>query len=596
MKYCTRFLLICLALLVAISLASPTLVLGQGGETKSAEEDSTKKDKKKKDLPLEPGRTLEFTTEEGSWISLDVSPDGQTIAFDMLGDLYSMPISGGTATRLTSGMAYDTQPRFSPDGKRLVFISDSTGNDNVWLLELDSKERRALTKDKTDSYLSPEWTPDGNYIVVSKAGARFAVAKLWLLHVDGGGGVALTKEEERNRPRNQQFKTIGAAFGDNERYIWYAQRRGDWQYNAIFPQYQLARYDRDTGESIVMTSRFGSAIRPTLSPDGKTLVYATRHEHETGLRIRDLASGEEKWLAYPVQRDDQEARATMDTFPGYSFTPDSRNIIVSYGGKIWKVPSDGGEAQNIAFKVDVDVPLGPEVRFDYEISDDPTFVARQIRDAVPSPDGKQIAFTALDRLWVMKLDDGEPKRLTKLDIGEHYPIWSPDGKWIAFVTWEAENGGHTTKVRSSGGKPTQLTDMAAVYRMPAWSPDGQRIVAIRAHARDLQESISFFRGGLAEQFVYVPANGGATVEIGPTEGRSAPHFTDNPDRIYAYNSREGLVSMRWDGTDVKAHVKVTGPKFPGARNPSNASVVLMAPRGDQALAQVNYDLYVVTVP
>ncbi len=414
-------------LITAFFLTTLGTGFGQTEES-TAKEDSTKKEKKeKKGLPLEPGRTLEFTAEEGSWISLDVSPDGKTIVFDLLGDLYSMPITGGSATRLTSGMAYDVQPRFSPNGERVVFISDSSGSDNIWTLDLKSKERNQLTKGKTDFHLSPEWTPDGNYIVASKGTGRFRVGKLWLFHLDGGSGVRLIKiKGEKDKPRNQQLKTIGAAFGKDARYIWYAQRHGDWQYNAIFPQYQLARYDRDTGKSTVMTSRFGSAIRPALSPDGKLLVYATRYEHQTGLRIRTLATGDEKWLAYPVQRDDQEARATMDAFPGYSFTPDSRYIIISYGGKIWRVSVDGSEPANIPFTADVNLALGPEVRFDYKIDDEPKFIARQIREAVPSPDGKKIAFTALDKLWVMNLN-GSPKRLTKSNLGEHYPAWSPDG-------------------------------------------------------------------------------------------------------------------------------------------------------------------------
>ena len=164
-----RFLVIFLTLLFSVTIANSTPGFAQEEETKAAEEDSTKKEKK--GLPLEPGRTLEFTAQEGSWISLDVSPDGKTIVFDLLGDLYSMPISGGSATRLTSGMAYDVQPRFSPNGERVVFISDSSGSENVWTLDLKSKERNQLTKGKTDFHLSPEWTPDGNSLWPPKAQA-----------------------------------------------------------------------------------------------------------------------------------------------------------------------------------------------------------------------------------------------------------------------------------------------------------------------------------------------------------------------------------------------------------------------------------------
>src|SRR5689334_9580607 len=98
-----------------------------------------------------------------------------------------------------------------------------------------------------------------------------------------------------------------------------------------------------------MTARYGSAFRPALSPDGKWLVYGSREKTETGLRIRDLATGEERWLAYPVQRDDQESRGTLDVLPGYSFTPDSRSVVASYGGEIWRVPVAGGAASKIPF-------------------------------------------------------------------------------------------------------------------------------------------------------------------------------------------------------------------------------------------------------
>jgi Tol biopolymer transport system component len=582
-------------LIVVIGIAA--VISPQAGSLAGAAEKTPGDEKEKAELPLTPGRTLEYTATEGTWISLDVSPDGRTIVFDLLGDLYTLPLAGGVATRITHGMPFDAQPRFSPDGKQVVFVSDENGSDNVWLLDLETNKRRALTKGKTENYVSPEWTPDGEYLVVSRSSGVFQPPGLWLIHVDGGSGTQLIKTPgDEEKPRQQKTKTLGASFGDDPRYIWYAQRTGDWQYNAALPQFQLARYDRDEGKSVVMTSRQGSAMRPALSPDGKLLAYATRYDHETGLRLRELDTGAERWLAYPVQRDDQEARATLDAFPGYSFTPDSREVVVSYGGEIWRVPVDGSEATRVDFSAGVALDLGDEVRFDYRIDTEPTFVARQIRGAVPSPDGGQVAFTALDQLWVMELD-GEPKRLGVSEAGQHFPAWSPDGKWIAYVTWSDPDGGFIYKTRADGrGAPVRLTDASGLYTHTAWSPDGERIVAIRTSARDLQESTGYFVGGLAAEFVHVPAGGGELTVIGPTEGRTDPHFTDDPERIYAYSSGEGLLSMRWDGTDVKAHVKVTGAKLPGESEPESASRILMAPAGDQAVAQVGHHLYTVTVP
>ncbi|HEX9704694.1 MAG TPA: amidohydrolase family protein [Gemmatimonadales bacterium] len=582
-------------------------------------------DTTKKGLPLEPARWARFTAEKGTWISVDVSPDGQMIVFDLLGDLYTLPIAGGKATRLTHGMAHDMQPRFSPDGKRIVFVSDRSGDDNVWIVSADGRDTVELTTGVDMTYLSPDWSPDGRYVVVAK-GTPFSNEKLYLYHVRGGRGLPLVE----GLPG---LRMMGPSFGPDPRYIWYAQRNGAWQYNAVFPQYQVGVYDRETGTRTTMTSRYGSAIRPAVSPDGKWLAYASRHDAETGLRVRELATGEERWLAYPIQRDDQEALATMDVLPGYSWTPDSRAIVISYGGQLWRVPADGAAASRIAFTVDAEVAVGPEVRFDYPIADSATFTLKQIRDAVPSPDGRRVAFTALDRLYVLDLPGGAPRRLTTQDVGEYHPTWSPDGSSIAFVTWD-DQGGHIMKARATGGAPTRLTRVAAFYQRTAWSPDSRRIVAMRAAARDLKDAVDpFVFDGLGAEFVWVPADGGDVTVIGPAAGRNFPHFASDPNRLYSYGFVPpesppppgtggpppfALVSTRLDGTDLKLHLRVTWrlPLTPGGWEVSRTSdllmprdfdrepvvpqfpadIVLMAPKGDLALAQVNNDMYAVVVP
>jgi Tol biopolymer transport system component len=554
-------------------------------------------------------------------MSLDVSPDGQTVVFDLLGDLYTIPITGGTATRLTSGMGHDWAPRFSPDGTRLVFVSDRSGDNNLWLLSLGDGEARPLTKGVAYTYLSPDWTPDGQYVVVARGGGLIGLEKLWLFHADGGTGLPLIRQPPA-------LKTVGPAFGPDGRYVWYAQRSGAWQYNAVLPQYQIGVYDRETGTRTTMSSRYGSAFRPALSPDGRWLTYGSRHDAETGLVLRELATGEERWLAYPIQRDDQESEATMDVLPGYAFTPDSRAVVMSYGGEIWRVPVDGSPATKIPFTVNAEIPVGPEVAFQYPIDDTPTFTVKQIRDAVPSPDGRRLAFTALDRVYVMDLPAGTPRRLTTQETGEYFPAWSPDGAAIAFVSWD-DRQGYLMRVPAAGGTPRRLSP-AAVYTQPAWSPDGRRIVALRVAAREVQEAIDPFLAGLGAEIVWVPAEGGAATVVGPVNGRSRPHFTRDPERIYYYGrvpAPEGqpttvaLLSARWDDTDPKAHLRVTWriPIFSGAWEASrtsdilmprrfddeareealpqaSADLVMMAPTGDRALAQINNDVYVIAVP
>ncbi|MFY0594487.1 MAG: PD40 domain-containing protein [Roseivirga sp.] len=580
---------------------------GQGDTTETGQE-------KFKDLPLKAERTIKFNTTEGTWLSLDISPDGKTIIFDMMGDLYTIPFTGGKATRITDGMAYDTQPRYSPDGKHIVFTSDRSGNDNIWTMELASEETKQITKSQNEWFQSAEWSPDGEYIVVAR-GRRSH--KLFMYHKDGGGGFQLIKSPNG-------LKTIEPTFSPDGRYIYYSRRNGAWNYNAQLPQYQIATYDRENGQNANITSRYGSAFSPTLSPDGKWMVYGSRYEDQTGLVLRDLSTGDEKWLAYPVQRDDQESIAPLGVLPAMTFTPDSKELLASYDGKIHRIPVNGGSAKEIQFNVDLEIDMGPRVKFDYPISDEKDMIITQIRDAVPSPDGKMLAFTALNKLYVMEMPSGEPKRLSDAEMTEAQPAWSPDGKSLVYVTWEDAVGGSIYKVNVEGRpRPVKLTKTSAIYNNPAWHKNG-RLVFTKGSAQNLRDAAGPTAPRSSEDLVWMSADGGDINFIMKTNGRSNPHFVNANDRIYL-NSFQGLSSVRWDGTDEKRHVSITGITVYGSNPaddhlkhgalgqrrpdvlpmdldakennpPSRASWIKMAPEGDKALAQINNNVYVVTVP
>lgn len=555
-------------------------------------EDSTKNEKKP--LPLEGARSVAFNTDEGSWISLDVSPDGKTIVFELLGDLYTLPMTGGEAKRITDGMAFDSQPRYSPDGSRIVFISDRDGDENLWIAKADGSEPAPLTKGKSNVFRSPDFTPDGKYVVASKATPGTPPSmQLWMYHVDGGSGVKLTG----NSDETKNLFGLGPAFGKDPRYVWFTERTAAGSvYNQLNFRWQLAVYDRLTGEHFRQSDRYGAAMRPVLSADGKWLVYAQRWDAQTGLRLRDLQSGDDKWLVYPVTRDDQESASTRDLMPGSSFTPDSQALVTSYDGKIWRVEIPDGRATAIPFKANVDLKLGPKVAFDYPIEQGPVR-AQQIRSARLSPDGTRLAFTALEHVYVMDFPKGTPRRVSKDTAGEHHPAWSPDGKYIAYVTWSDEDGGHVYRVAAEGGQPERLTRVSSFYSDPVFSPDSQRIVVVRGPREERQEDFSpAGRGGQALELVWVPAAGGTATLISPYRGEGRPHFGADPNRIYSWEGRRGLVSFRWDGTDRQTHAKITGYKAPLAADPGPADDVVMGPDGEHALVTSEYKVYVVTIP
>ena len=324
-------------LLTTVSLALLLTASGARAQTPAQNDSSAAAAGKERSLPLIAARTLDITVDEGTWLSLDLSPDGSTILFELLGDFYTLPIGGGEATRITDGPAYDMQPRYSPDGSLIVFVSDRDGSENLWLANADGTDARSLTRGERENYLSPVFTPDGQYVIATKG------SQLWLYHVDGGSGVQLTGHGEGPQPAH-----MGAAFGNDDRHVWVNLRgslgggfdlaaagfREPWEEDfdethrarssaRRVGTYQIGQLDRETGRVHVRTHELEGAFRPVASPDGRWLVYATRYDDRSALKLRDLQTGEESWLVMDVQRDDHQGGGSRDrdVYPGSAFTP-----------------------------------------------------------------------------------------------------------------------------------------------------------------------------------------------------------------------------------------------------------------------------------
>ncbi len=559
-----------------------------------------------KELPLQPSRTVQFSVDEGTWMSLDVSPDGKTLLFDLLGHLYTLPIEGGTAHAITSGLSFNSQGRYSPDGRRIVFVSDRSGDDNLWIADADGSHPRALTTEDNSMFVSPAWSSDGKSVLVSHKNPHFynSTFELWQYDLAGGSGVQIIKSKTSEaQPKTEWSNALGVAIAPGGRYLYYAKKTGYWEEEVKFPIWQIARRDLTTGEEDAVTSVGGSAIRPVVSSDGTKLVYGTRVDAGTALRIRDLTTGEDTWLKYPVQRDDQESYfSSRDLLPGYAFLPDGREIIVSFGGKIHRLNIQTKQDRLIPFTAEIHRELGPKLNFPARVEEGPVH-ARIISGAAPSPDGKQVAFSALTHLYTTDLA-ASPRQLIPNEGRQYQPAWSPDGQWLAYVTWEHQQGA-IWKVRSDGsGSPQRLTSAPAYYRSLAWSPDSGRIVALRTSR--FQAAIQpdeWGRGMETSDLVFIPATGGTPTSIAAGEGFSAVHFTASGQRIFVTHTQSKgpleadyeLLSLRWDGTDRRSHLKLKGKDTWGAEF-SPVVQIQMSPDEKRALILYRGQLYLASVP
>ena len=550
-------------------------------------------------LPLETNRVIEFETDSATWLSLDVHPAGEGFVLEILGDLYTLPMGGGAAERLTEGPAYDSQPRYAPDGEQVVFISDRSGREGVWIMAADGSDPRKITEGSTRTeFASPSWSPDGTHVVVSRTDWGLRTFELWAYAIDGGKGIQLTKAKPKaTTPRGQRHNALGAVYSPDGRYLYYARRNGGFSYNARFPLWQIARRDLVDGTEDLLTAAPGSAVRPALSPDGRYLVYGTRHRQETGLRVRDLETGQDRWLVYPITRDEQESRFTRDLLPGYAFAPDGLSVYFSGEGGIRRVRVDDGAVSAVPFTARVRQELAPALKFPYRLGMGPV-KARLLQDPEISPDGARLAFSAFAQIYVHDFASGQTRAVTADGVRAFQPTWSPDGRSLVYVTWDDE-GGHLWRSRTNGRGAKRLTTAPAYYADPVYTSDGKELVAVRASSYERRRREFDFGPPVAAELVRLPANGGAVQVVTVARGLRQPHRGPDPDRIYLYQwpgffqaGASGVVSLRLDGTDREQIIKAEGPGIYSAEKAVPAEAIRLSPDGRYALIQHANQLHV----
>ena len=430
--------------------------------------------------PGEPFKEVIIESDEGTWLNLDVSPDGTKIVFDMLGDIYIMPSTGGNATLLRGGYPFEVQPRFSPDGKQISFTSDAGGGDNIWIMDVDGNNALQVTKEDFRLLNNAVWSPDGQYLVARKhfsSERSLGAGELWMYHVSGGSGIQLVKK------MNDQQDIGEPWYGPDGKYIYYSQDvypGGFFQYNKDPNSqiYVIRRYDIEKGEIKSLIGGPGGAIRPQVSPDGSKIAFIRRVREKSVLYIHDLKTGIQKPIYDQLSKDQQEAWAIFGVYPNYNWLPDNKNIIIWAKGKIHKVNSETSEDQIIPFKAKATHKISEALIFKQEVAPE-SFKAKVIRNATTSPDGNLLAFNAAGFLWTKKLPNGKPERLTEGTDLEFEPSFSPDGQSIVYVTWNDEDKGAIHQISIKGDNLKKLTTEKGIYRTPSYSPDAKRIVFLK---------------------------------------------------------------------------------------------------------------------
>jgi imidazolonepropionase-like amidohydrolase/Tol biopolymer transport system component len=554
---------------------------------------------KKWDVAAPPGerREIPLDVRSGTWLSVDVSPDGQRLLFDLLGDIYELPMAGGEARALTSGMAWDMQPRYSPDGAQIAFTSDRAGGDNLWVMAVSGGAPRQVTKEDFRLLNNPIWHPEGRYLAARKhftTRRSLGTGEIWLYDLNGGEGVQVVK-----RPTEEFQKELGEpAFSPDGKFLYYTQNTSpgnvfEYAQDVNRPVFSIRRVELENGENDTAVSGPGGAVRPTPSPDGRYLAFIRRvrtpSKFQTALFLKDLGSGAETMIYDQLDRDMQETWAVNGLYPNMDWTPDSKAMVFWAGGGIKRLDVASRQVQDIPFRVTGTRTSVAPPRFPVEVAPEQV-QSRMVRFATVSPDGQRVVYESFGRLWIRNVSGGTARALTRdtEEAFELFPAWSADGKRIVFVRWTDATLGAIQIVDANGGRSRAVTQQPGHYMHPRFAPDGGSIVFQRSTGGTLTSPVWSEKPGLYR----IATSGGQMRQLTDT-GRNV-HFVAGSQRVYFNEDKRGvkesepaheLVSVDANGEDRRVHARS-----------QYATRMELSPSGRWLAFRENYHIYVVPMP
>lgn len=519
-------------------------------------------------------RTIDFTTTEGTFISLDVSPDGRWIAFDLLGHIYTMPAGGGAARAITqsSGVALNFDPAISPDGRSIAFISDRRGQNNVWVMRADGTGARIVLADPDTRFTDPAWAPDGKSLVAVRVyptpgrGWHRQTTTLWRLPLDGSAPTELLA--------GRLMHYDAPAFSPDGRFLYFhvSYSTGDGL-GLLTAGHRIQRLELATGrvtnvrsgEPAELSPQFINALRsaayagdaegdepaaltPQVSPDGARLAFAREmpgeamiwrghaFEPRTALFVRDLATGVERKVLDPAAKDLTQVNAQYGyrPFPAYAWSRDGSALYAWEGGKIRRVEIATGVVTTVPFTARVHRVISEQTRSHVAV-DDAALESRFIQWPVASPDGRTLAFVAAGRVWTLPFDGrSQPTELSPADGDEVQltPAWSGDGSRIAFTTWSPRRRGSVVIAPASLASATRLNLPPGEYLYPVWMPDGSGL-AVASGPGPSAASWNGWDAPAGWQVTRFAVSGGAGTRLAALGGPTRFAFDDKARLVFA---------------------------------------------------------------
>lgn len=281
----------------------------------------------------------------------------------------------------------------------------------------------------------------------------------------------------------------------------------------------------------------GNTMKPSISTNGKWLAYGAMSEGKTGLRVRNMDNGKEKWLVFPFVANELEARATRDVLPNYAFTPDGAAIIAAYGGKIHQINLRSGKDTIIPFTAKVAMEVPEPLHFEHKVAESPVKV-RFVQQPALATNGA-LAFSAMGKIYIKKGGQEQPIPISNKKDWASYPTWSTDGSFLVYCTWN-ETGGHIWKYTIASQSTQQITGEFAFYSTPAISNDNRRILAYRT-SKGVKRKTAFIPFPNEAEFIEINISDRKVSNFGLMDGFLYPQYAADGKGILATSGFSGVM-------------------------------------------------------